>query len=943
MSSEFKINAVLGMLYTGGNVAFTPDGRRLLSPAASYIASTPLRDEGAQSLPCCNSAIQCFDISPDGDLLFVVGSRGLAFFFSIPSRLCLDTVSLPPTCVVHCVRFSPCAKFVAVALENTLQVYNTPATRTVSFHACHRIENVHAALALPIRSIDWTHDSCHLLLAGEDARMKILPRDVRNKKGLAAAHNLLVGHRQGVVGAWFTSDAGTSVVSVSTDNVVMVWKRTSVTRKELLRFIAESSLAARLKEDPTASSSDNEGDDDHQQDASKVRPSFLERQKKEVLAETGVRISDASDVHLPDILKYGFEVERKHLLQHKGNVTTACFHRARNLLAVGYTTGIFAIHASAAVDLTLVHLLSISTQSLNASSFSPSGDLVAFGSAHLKQLLVWDWKSEVYALKEQSHYYDISCTAITADGSHVISGGEDGKAKVWKVGSGQCIVTFTEHTAAITSVAVSNATNAFFTSSRDGTIRGYDLVRYRNFRIYTNPDQASQFSCVAVDPSGEILAAGSVTSNTITMFSVQTGRVADVLQGHEGPVSCLAFHPGGTTLVSSALDKTVIYWDVFSDGSGGERLKNDGEVVQQPSEVLCIAYSLTGKRMATLSMLQEVCIFDTVVPNEPELIISFKVKADAAGGWDSKNTGPNSANANARFTTIAFAPDGETLVAGGESRWIVMYNASQGYAVKKWPVTNNLDVQGAEEQFKWQQQSEAGNVNSIDIEDDDIHLRQRKALELPGSRHRHHATGKRKTELACRTSHISFASHGTEFAASTSDGLLIFSSAAASGRMFRPLQLDAAITEGRVRELLASGQFALALVSALLLRDKLLVVEAMRRTPAASIPVAIAGIPSQAFPDLVRWIADEVEASPALQHSLLWAQAVVLFSREPLAGYAKSAETTPALKSLHRSLQAHHQLTVMARESTFALRYLVNSSRTMPPGARITAAAPAES
>ena len=932
--NEFSLNAVLGMLYTGGNVAFTPDGRRLLSPAMSYIASTPLRDEGAHSLACSNSAVQCFDVSPDGDLLFVVGSRGLAFFYSVSSRLCLDTVSIPPTCTVNVVKFSPCSKFVAVALENTLQIYNAPSTRIVSFHACHRLENVHAALALPIRSVEWTSDSSHLLIAGQDARMKILPRDARNKKGLAIAHNLLVGHRQGVVGAWFSSEDSAHVVSVSTDNVVMTWKRTSSTRQEIVRLIAESSLAARLKKDPTADSDEDEEDDD-EEDASKVRPSFLERQKKDHLAETGVRVSNASDVHLPDVLKFAYEVDRKHLLQHKGNVSTASFHKSRNLLAIGYTTGIFAIHSSAATDLTLVHLLSISTQSLNASAFSPSGDVVAFGSAHLKQLLVWDWKAEAYALKEQSHYYDISCTAITADGSHVISGGEDGKAKVWKVSSGQCVVTFTEHTAGITSIAVSNGTNAFFTSSRDGTIRGYDLVRYRNFRIYSNPDQTSQFSCVAVDPSGELLAAGSFTNNTITMFSVQTGRVADVLQGHEGPVTCCSFHPSGTTLVSGAIDKTLIFWDVFSDGSGGERLKNDGEAVQQTSEVLCVAYSLTGRRMATLNMQQELSVFDTLVPNEPEHIITFKTKADAAGGWDSKNIGPNSANANARFTTIAFSPDGETIVAGGETRWIVLYNASQGYAVKKWQVTTNLDVQGAEEQFKWQQQTEAGNVNNIDVEDDDIHLRQRKSLELPGSRHRHHATGKRKTELTCRTSHISFASHGTEFAASTSDGLLIFSSASASGRMFRPLQLDSTITEGRVRELLDAGQFTLALVSALLLRERSLVLEAMRRTPPSSIPVAVASVPSTAFPDLLRWIADEVEASPALQQALLWAQAAVLFSREPLVGYAKSQETTPALKSLHRSLQAQQQLTAMSRESTFALRYLINAARSAPPEVQI--------
>ena len=39
--------------------------------------------------------------------------------------------------------------------------------------------------------------------------------------------------------------------------------------------------------------------------------------------------------------------------------------------------------------------------------------------------------------------------------------------------------------------------------SLDGTVRAYDTLRYRNFRVM-KADLAVQFQCIAVDPSGEV-------------------------------------------------------------------------------------------------------------------------------------------------------------------------------------------------------------------------------------------------------------------------------------------------------------------------------------------------------------------------------------------------------------------------------------------------------
>lgn len=135
----------------------------------------------------------------------------------------------------------------------------------------------------------------------------------------------------------------------------------------------------------------------------------------------------------------------------------------------------------------------------------------------------------------------MSCLAYSPDGQYIATGGDDGKVKVWNSTSGFCFVTFSEHSAPVTGIVFS-PNNAVFTSSVDGTVRAFDLVRYRNFRTMTAPTPTT-FSCVAVDPSGEIVCAGSQDSFEIFVWSVQTGKILDILSGHESVVSSIAFSP----------------------------------------------------------------------------------------------------------------------------------------------------------------------------------------------------------------------------------------------------------------------------------------------------------------------------------------------------------------------------------------------------------------
>ena len=72
--------------------------------------------------------------------------------------------------------------------------------------------------------------------------------------------------------------------------------------------------------------------------------------------------------------------------------------------------------------------------------------------------------------------------------------------------------------------------HALLSASLDGTVRAFDLMRYRNFRVLTSPDPC-QFVSLAVDPTGEIVCAGKRRSDEKRrlLFFPRVSRPARVL------------------------------------------------------------------------------------------------------------------------------------------------------------------------------------------------------------------------------------------------------------------------------------------------------------------------------------------------------------------------------------------------------------------------------
>lgn len=164
----------------------------------------------------------------------------------------------------------------------------------------------------------------------------------------------------------------------------------------------------------------------------------------------------------------------------------------------------------------------------------------------------------------------------------IASGDTQGKIKVFDTRTAQSFITLDKHTGPVTGLVFSRPPGsrdaALFSCSKDGTVRAFDMLRYKNFRTYV-PSSPTSLSCLAVDASGELIAAGGLEEPDIYIWNVQTKQLLDTLKSHSAPITAIAFSNDKTMLASASWDFTVKLWDIFGSKAAAETLNHTTEVM----------------------------------------------------------------------------------------------------------------------------------------------------------------------------------------------------------------------------------------------------------------------------------------------------------------------------------------------------------------------------
>ncbi|KAG8707855.1 hypothetical protein FRC09_001569, partial [Ceratobasidium sp. 395] len=758
MTGNFKFSNLCGTVYRQGNLSFTSDGNSVLSPVGNRITVFDLVNNKSRTLPFENRKnIAVVALSPNSNLLISVDEDGRALLVNFRMGVVLHHFNFKKP--VQAIKFSPDSKFIAVTHESHVQVWKTPnhLLREFAPFVLHRTYTGHHD---EVVSIEWSKDSKQVqssttffLTTSRDMTARLFSLDPIE----GFRPKTFAGHRDIVINAYFSQDHRT-IYTISRDGAVFTWRAKSSAEDE----------------------NEDEGSD------TPIQPG------------SGLSSSD-------EIAGTRWGISNRHFFnQSNTKVVCSAFHERLGFLIVGFSTGFFGFWEMP--SFTNIHTLSISQERISSIAINPSGEWLAFGATKLGQLLVWEWQSESYVLKQQGHYFDMNSLSFSQDGQNIATGGDDGKVKIWNTRSGFCFVTFTEHTSAISTVEFAKQGQVLFTASLDGTVRAYDLVRYRNFRTFTSPSPV-QFSSLAVDESGEVVAAGSLDSFEVFMWSVQTGKLLDVLTGHEGPISALAFSPTGSQLASASWDKSIRIWSVFGRSRAVEPF-------QLGSEALAIAFRPDGKELVATSLDGQVLFWNVAEGKQTNVI---EARRDIAGG---RKAGDRMAAVNSSsgksFNSIAYTADGTCVIAGGNSKYVVMYDVREGVMVKKFQISDNLSLDGIQEFLDSRKLTSAGPEELIDDQGDESELEDRIDRSMPGTQHGD--LSKRRTRQEARTKCVRFSPTGRSWAAASTEGLLIYSIDDTAA--FDPFDIDLDITPQSTLQVLAGKDYMKALVMAFRMNEK---------------------------------------------------------------------------------------------------------------------------
>mmetsp|Transcript_31292 Transcript_31292/g.50530 ORF Transcript_31292/g.50530 Transcript_31292/m.50530 type:complete len:872 (+) Transcript_31292:144-2759(+) len=855
----FKFSNLCGSVYTNGNVVFTPDGNSIFSPVGNRVTCFDLVNHNSLTFSFENRKnISRLAISPSGHVLVTIDEDGHALVTNAVRGLVVHEFHFKEH--VRDAKFSPDGRYLAITHGRRVQVWNAPGTRRefspFVLH-CEFLGHYDDVMCL-----DWSPDSQFVVSGSRDHTARVY--SISTIAGFEP--RILSGHRDCIISCFFSAN-GSQIYTIAKDSAVYVWQRQSSISK---------------------------GD------------------------------SNADDVAVS--APY-FKFLTKHLFtQEHSRVNSAAFHAAAKLLVVGFYSGLFGVYeigdalsqSLAGDDATAesspvwraVHTLSISSRKITSSCINSTGQWLAFGCAGLGQLLVWEWQSETYVLKQQGHAHDLNAVAFSPDGQVIASGGEDGKIKIWNHSSGFCFATLSWHTGPITALQFVPNGSALLSSSLDGSVRATDLIRYRNFRTMVAP-KAVQFSCMAVDGSGEIVAAGAVDTFDIYVWSLQNGRLLDVLSAHTAPLSTLAFNPTSGTMASGSWDGSVMLWDVYGGKAVGEKL-------QHSKEVLAVTFRPDGRELCAATLDGTITFWD---PFDVISKGSIEGRRDVAGGRKAMDrmTAKNSAS-NKHFNSLCYSADGQAVLAGGNSKHVCVYDAVEKVMLRRFVITKNRSVDGVVDFLNSRNMTAAGPRDLIDDPDDeDDEARFRDGLALPGVRSGNMSS--RRVRPAVHTKCVRFSPTGRAWAAASTEGVLIYSMD--EQFIFDPADLDQDLTPDSVLHALSDKDYSRALVMSLRLNEQDIMQCVLESIPSSEVHLSAASVPPAFLPRLLSFLGLYMESSRRVELCVRWS--VELLTRHGRYIQEHVSSCLPPLRQLHKSIEYQRSaLSKMCDENTYTLAYMAS-------------------
>lgn len=239
-----------------------------------------------------------------------------------------------------------------------------------------------------ITAIDWSADGQFIAAASKDLTARVY--SLNPIPGWTPP--TLAGHKDALVGVFFTTPATQQAAELAGQQAVRLY----TVSKDGALFgwsINPAGQAGAGKSTPAAVDDEQAAADEQQQ----------QRREQELASGS-------------------WSLASKHYFMQRGaRLSAVDYHKPSGVLVVGFSNGLFELYQLP--EFQVLQTLSVSHERISAAAFNAAGDWLALGCAKLGQLLVWEWRSEGYVLRQQGHYFDVSCACYSPDGAIIATGG----------------------------------------------------------------------------------------------------------------------------------------------------------------------------------------------------------------------------------------------------------------------------------------------------------------------------------------------------------------------------------------------------------------------------------------------------------------------------------------------------------------------------------------
>ncbi len=219
---------------------------------------------------------------------------------------------------------------------------------------------------------------------------------------------------------------------------------------------------------------------------------------------------------------------------------------------------------------------------IDAVAWSNNGDYIVAGEEWDgdDQGYVWIWDSETYELIGKiNHGGTVNSIYFTEDDGWMVTGGDNGKAKLWNTGDFKLIKTFGDHNKSIKSVRFSPDERTLATAGSEGDVK---LWKVADTKLIKTLRHDALMEAVEFSPDGRYLLTGGIPQE------IRIYRMADFFLDipqrtmnassyyglvkviPTGPVEYLHFHSNGL-LATAHEDGLVRTWLLISDPTINDR------------------------------------------------------------------------------------------------------------------------------------------------------------------------------------------------------------------------------------------------------------------------------------------------------------------------------------------------------------------------------------